>query len=186
MSTKQNLPHTRNSVAGANMYEIITGSQFMAYLIPPTGVSGGAILTQHVKNITGLFVEKGGENTVTQNFQTAKRSYDSNEKETTYDIEITFTLNLNDANQNYVYETIKAWSRKKYNPMTGERGLKKDYVGSIIGERYRRDGSIFWRRTAHQAFVASDLKDLECDYESNDPQELAVTFRADHVTDETI
>lgn len=183
---KQNLPHTRNSEAGANMYEPVIGSQFMVYLIPPTGVSGGAILTQHAKNITGMFVESAGESLTEQKYQTATRSYDSNEKTTTYDITIVFTMNLNDANQNYVYNTLREWNRKRWNPLTGERGLKKDYVGTITAEKYNRDGSIFWRRTAHQAFPKSNLPDLQGDYTSHEAQEVEVQWRADYVTDETI
>lgn len=180
---KINLPHTRKSQAGSGMYEPVIPSQFHVFLVPPSGVIDAPILTEHVKNIDGLFIEKGGESTIEQKFQTATRSYDSNEKETVYDIEITFTLNLNDANQNYVYETLKAWSRKRYNPMTGERGLKKDYVGSLVGIKYNRDGSIFWERTAHQAFVASNLPDLPGNYGEHEGQEIVVKFRADFVTD---
>lgn len=183
---KQNLPHTRNSEAGVNMYEPVVASQFMVYLIPPAGVNGGQILTQHAKNVTGMFVENGGEGVTEQQYQMATRSYDSNEKTTTYDIGITFTLNLNDANQNYVWDTLVAWSRKRWNPLTGERGLKKDYVGTITAEKYRRDGAIFWRRTAHQAFPKNNLGPLDGDYSSHDAQEVEVQFRADWVTDETV
>lgn len=183
---KQNLPHTRNSEAGANMYEPVIPSQFMVYLVPPTGVTGNTILTQHAKNISGLFIEKSGESTVTQTYQMATRTYDSNEKETTYDIDITFSMNLNDANQNYVYNTIRDWQRKRWNPLTGERGLKKDYTGSLTGEKYRRDGAIFWRRTAYQVFPKSNIPDLIGDYSAHDPQEIEITFVADYVTDETI
>ena len=183
---KQNLPHTRNSEAGANMYEPVIPSQFMVYLVPPAGVAGGTILTQHAKNVSGMFIEKSGENTVTQRYQMATRTYDSNDKETTYDIVITFSMNLNDANQNYVYNTIRDWQRKRWNPLTGERGLKKDYVGTITAEKYRRDGAIFWRRTAYQAFPMTNIPDLEGNYGTHDPQVISITFRADYVQDETV
>ena len=183
---KQNLPHTRNSEAGANMYEPVIPSQFMAYFVPPTGVTGNTILTQHVNSITGLFIENSGENVVTQNYQMATRSYDSNDKTTTYDIAVEFSMNLNDANQNYVYNTIRDWQRKRWNPLTGERGLKKDYTGALTGEKYRRDGAIFWRRTAHQVFPMSNIPDLEGNYGGHDPQVISITFRADYVTDESV
>ena len=143
--SKINLPHTLNSQAGANMWEPVVGSQFHVYLLPPVGIANAAILTEHVKNINGLFIEQGGETAIEQTYQTAKRSYDSNEKETVYNITITFSLNLNDANDNYVYNIMKYWSRKKYNPMTGERGLKKDYTGSIVGIKTYRDWETAWR-----------------------------------------
>ena len=176
---KINLPHLRSSEAGVNMYEPIVGSQFMLYLVPPAGVTGSVVLTEHVKSITGMFDEPGGEGITEQVYQTSKRSYDSNEKNTTRNVDVIFTLNLNDANQNYVYNTMKQWSRLRYNPETGERGLKRNYTGAIVGIRYNRDGSIFWERTLHQCFVASNFPDLPADYGQNDAQELTVTFRSD-------
>lgn len=183
---KQNLPHTRNSSAGANMWEPVIASQFMVYLMPPTGVNGGGILTQHARNVTGLFVENSGEGVAEQQYQMATRSYDSNEKTTTYDVTINFSMNLNDANQNYVYNTLRDWNRKRWNPLTGERGLKINYCGTITAEKYNRDGSIFWRRTLHQAWPKNNMPDLAGDYASHEPQELEIQFRGDYVTDETI
>lgn len=183
---KQNLPHTRNSEAGANMYEPIIESQFMVYLLPPQGISGGGVLTQHVESIDGLFIEKGGESATTQNYQTSQRSYASTEVETTYDVEVAFSLNLNNNAENYVYNTLRDWSRKKYNPLTGERGLKKDYTGTLVGEKFRVDGAIFWRRTLHQAFINSNIPDLAGNYTNHDAQSIQVTFRGDYITDETI
>lgn len=180
---KINLAHTKESTAGANAYEPVVASQFHVFLIPPSDISDSAILTEHVRNIEGMFIEKGGEAVTEQQFQTATRSYDSNEKVTTYDITINFSLNLDDANQNYVYNVLKQWSRKKYKPNTGERGLKKDYIGQIVAIKYNRDGSIFWERTAKQAFVMTDLPDLPGDYGTHDAQELSVGFRADYVED---
>lgn len=177
------LPHTKNSRAGANMFEPVIPSQFAVYLMPPAAVGGDTTLfTEHVKNIEGLFVEFQG-NVVEQQFQMAKRSYDSNDKQTVYDINITFTLNLNDANDNYIYTMMRNWSRLKWDPTTGRRGLKKDYVGQLCGVKYNRDGSIFWQRTAYQCFPNSDLADLVGDYSSHEPQELPMTFRADWVED---
>lgn len=183
---KQNLPHTRNSEAGINMYEPIVASQFMVYLLPPDGIAGGSILTQHVQSITGLFTEKGGEGKSTQNFQTAQRTYANPETTTTYEVEVLFSLNLNNNAENYVYNTLREWSRRKYNPLTGERGLKKDYTGTIIGEKFRVDGAIFWRRALHQAWISSEFGDMQGEYTSHEPQELTITFTGDYITDETI
>lgn len=183
---KINLPHTKESKAGANAYEPVVGSQFHVYLIPPADIVDSAILTEHVRNIEGMFIEKGGDSVTEQKYQTASRNYDSNEKETFYNISINFSLNLDDKNQNYVYEVLKKWSRKRYNPLTGERGLKKDYVGQIVGIKYNRDGSIFWQRTAFQVFPKTNLPDLPGNYEEHSAQELQVEFVADWVEDADI
>lgn len=179
------LPHTRNSAAGANMYEPVVGSQFIAYLFPPVGVTGDALtISEHVRNVTGLFEDKIGDAVITQKFQTATRTYDSNDKgDTSYTFNINFSLNLNDANQNYIYKSVRDWGRKKYNPLTGQRGIKKDYVGTIVVQKYDRNGNIFMTRTALQCFPSGNIPDLDNNYESHDPQEIDIQFTADYVTE---
>lgn len=177
------LPHTRNSKAGSNMFEPVVGSNFGAFIFPPEGVTTDPLIIQeHIKNVTGLFEDKIGEEVITQKFQTATRTYDSNDKgDTSHTFTITFTLNLNNANQNYIYKTIRDWGRKKFNPLTGERGLKRDYVGTIVVQKTDRVGNIFMSRTAHQCFISSNIPDLDNNYESHDAQELEVSFIADYV-----
>lgn len=176
------LPHTRNAQAGNNAWEAVVPSQFAVYLMPPAAVGDATILTEHVISISGLFIEYQG-NVITQQFQMATRSYDSNDKQTFYDITINFSLNLNDANDNYVYNILQRWSRLKWDPTTGKRGLKKDYIGQLTGVKYNRDGSIYQQRTAFQCFPSSDLPDLNGDYTAHDPQQCEMTFRADWVED---
>ncbi|AFF28090.1 gp92 [Sphingomonas phage PAU] len=180
------LPHTRNSAAGSNMYEPVVASQFAAYIFPAAGVTNDPLILQdHIRNVVGLFEDKTGDNVITQKFQTATRTYDSNDKgDTSYTFTITFTLNLNDANQNYVYKIIRDWARKKYNPLTGERGLKRDYVGTIVVQKHDRVGNIFHTRTAIQCFPNSNIPDLTNDYDNHEAQEIDIQFVADWV-DET-
>lgn len=179
------LPHTRNSLAGANMLEPVVGSLFAAYLFPPTSVSGDPlILSEHVRNVTGLFEDKVGDQVITQKFQTATRTYDSNDKgDTSYTFTMTFTLNLNDANQNYVYKILRNWGRKKYNPLTGQRGTKRNYVGTIVVQKTDRDGNIFIQRTAIQCFPSSNIPDLDNNYDSHEAQTIEITFIADYVSE---
>lgn len=176
------LPHTRNSKAGSQAWEPVVGAYFAVYLMPPTGVSDATILTEHVKSIGGLFINPS-EDAIEQQFQQAKRSYAGANANTTYDIEIVFSMNLNDANDNYVHRIIMEWSRKKWDERTGRRGLKKDYMGQIVGVKYNRDGSIYQQRTACQAWPKGDIPDLNGDYSAADPQDLTITFRADWVED---
>lgn len=179
------LPHTLNSTAGANAYEPFVGSQFQLFFTPPSGVSSAQILREHVKSVTGMFGDQSGEEAIEQQYQNATRSYDSNNKQTFYDITVNFTLNLDDNNDLYVYRILREWAHKKFNPFTGERGLKKDYIGSLTAIRYNRDGSIFWQRTASQAFIKSSFPDMPADYSAHEPLELELVFRADYVTDLT-
>jgi hypothetical protein len=75
---------------------------------------------------------------------------------------------------------MKQWRDLIYNPATGAFGLKKDYVGTIIVTQFNRAGDIFRTITLEDAFISSGLPFLtDGDYESADPQELAVTWRVD-------
>lgn len=183
MANSNFLPHVRNSQAANNAWEPVVGSQFAVYLMPPSGVSDATILTEHVRKIDGFFVEKQA-NVIQRNFQTQVINYDSNDKQNGGEFTISFQLFLNDANDNYVRRILKEWFRKKYNPITGERGLKKDYIGQVTCVRYNRDGSIYQQRTASFCFPSSDIPDMPADYSSNEGVDMDITFTADIIEDD--
>lgn len=182
-------PHITNSTAGVNRYEPVVASNFNCHFI----VSGKlkeylgdiSFLREYVRSVQGLFVEYAG-NTIEGGYSTVKFRYDSNEKQTFYDVEVSFFNFLDNDSVQFVYNTIAKWSRFKYNPLTGERTLKRDYADAVIlCEKFNRDGSIYWIRTAHNVFPMNDLNDMPADYTAHDMQELNVTFNADYVTDVT-
>ena len=163
------------------MYEIVSGMLFDVTLILPDGINDTDILSEHILNVSGLQPERGPES-VQQQMNSARRNYMSDDVDNTQEFTINFSLNLNDNNANYIYKTLKEWFHRGYNPNTGERGLKKDYVGTIIIESHNRAGQVFWNRTAHQCFISGGLPALDNDITSPDPLELEVSFIADYVT----
>jgi hypothetical protein len=78
-----------------------------------------------------------------------------------------------------VYKTLRNWSRIIFNPLTGEQGLKKDYIGTIIVTNYNRKGDIFWQRTFHDCFPTGDLPEFALDYQSSDALAMEVKFNSD-------
>lgn len=187
--SKISFPHVTNSVAGVNRYEPVVASNFNCHFVLmgklKERLGDYTWLREYVKSVQGLFIEYAG-NTIEGGFKTVKFRYDSNEKQTFYDIEVAFFNFLDNESRMIVYNALVNWSRFKYNPLTGEKTLKKDYAdAAIICERYNRDGTIYWRRMAHNVFVMNDLPDIPADYTSHDMQELIVTFNADYVSDIT-
>ncbi len=172
------LPHYTNSKASSKHYEPFYNNLFEVTILPPSTVSGGSILLEHVNKIGGLTQDRGSE-AITQAYKFAKRSYASGVAETINDLKVEFSLNLNDANELYVYKTLRNWQRLIYNPLTGEQGLKKDYIGTIIVTNYNRKGDIFWQRTFHDCFPTGDLPEFGGDYSSGDAAAMEVTWRAD-------
>ena len=173
------LPHFLNSKAATKYYEPFYQNLFEVTVLPPATVSGGSILIEHINKISGLLQDKGSDK-IEQKYKFATRSYAAGVPTvTTNDLTLSFSLNLNDANELYVYKTIRDWFRVVYNPLTGEQGLKKDYVGTLIVTNYNRKGDIFWQRTFHDCFPTGDIPELGLDYGGGDKVDMDVQFRSD-------
>lgn len=182
-------PHVINSTAAVNKYEPVVASNFNANFVSMGNlkkkIGDLTFLREYIKSVSGLFIEKSA-NTVEAGFKTTKFRYDSNEKETFYDVDISFFNFLDNDSKQLVYNKLVQWSRVKYNPLTGERGLKKDYADAcIVVEKFNRDGTVYWKRMGHSLFPMGDLPDQIADYTSSDMQELEVSFNVDYVSDVT-
>ena len=186
---KISFPHVTNSTAGVNRYEPVVASNFNCHFVLmgklKERLGDYTWLREYVKAVNGLFIEYTG-NTIEGGFKTVKFRYDSNEKQTYFDVEIQFFNFLDNESKMFVYNALVNWSRFKYNMLTGEKTLKKDYAdAAIVCERYNRDGTIYWRRMAHNVFPMNDFPDMPADYQAHDMTELAVTFNSDYVSDIT-
>lgn len=183
-------PHTSKSTAVINKYEPMVASNFNCYIILYGELklklaSDYTDLSEYIKSVTGLYVEKGG-GTIEAGYKTTKFKYDSNEKETFYEIEIAFHNFLNNKSQAFILNKLLALHRVKYNPLSGTKGLKSLYAQCmIVGEKYDRNNKLMWRRTAHNAFIDEMADDMKGDYNEHDMQEITVKFNADYVSDIT-
>jgi len=180
------LPHYTQSKASNNRYEPIYPSLFEATIFTPFGDDTNLIL-QHVKSVGGLNNLNPPVEPVVQKYKFADRSYLGMPTETFVNLNFVFTLNLNDANENYIYNAMRNWYKLGYDPLTGEMGLKNDYVGSMIIVQYNRAGDIFRKITFKETFPTGQPEFLdELSYETNDPAELTVNFRCDHWVEENV
>ncbi len=182
-------PHVTASTAAVQKYEPVVASNFNAHFVSMGTLSDIVgdlgFLSEYVKSVSGLFVEKSG-NTIEGGYKTTKFRYDSNEKETFYDVEVQFHNFLDSNSVAYVLNTLLLWSRVKFNPLTGEKTLKKDYANAcIVVEKFNRDGTIYWRRVGHNLFPMNDIDDQAAAFDSHDMIELSITFNSDYVTDVT-
>lgn len=177
--------HFLNSKASTSNLEPIYKNLFEVSVLPPVGVLGGELLLEHVINVTGFEPDKL-EDTVEQTYKGAQRVFAKAKPETTLvELSIEFSLNLNNANEMYVFQTLRNWARKIYNPLTGEQGLKKDYVGTIVVTNYNRAGEIFWRRTVHNVFMKGDSMKMlaELNYEDSELETLSIDFIGDYFSE---
>lgn len=177
------LNHIKNSQAGRKNWEPVVDALFKVTFLPPAGVTGSEILTEQCISLTGW--KKPGPAAVQQSFNQSKRNYASVETDNTQNLTATFEMNLNDAYQNYVYNTMLSWSNIAFNPQTGERGLKRNYAGSIVVEQFAPDGEIYWKRTLQNAWVSGDFDSIgQNDVSSSEPVKFTVNFVADWYDEE--
>lgn len=180
------LPHYTQSRTSNNNYEPVYPSLFEVTLFTPNGGDTALILEQ-VKSIGGLNNLNPSVDPVSQKYKFADRSYAGMPAETFVDLTFLFSINLNEANENFIYNEMRNWYKLTYDPLTGEMGLKRDYIGSGIIVQYNRAGDIF-RRISLKAIFPTGQPDFidELNYETNDPAELTMTFRCDHWIEENV
>tara|TARA_R100000908_G_scaffold64262_1_gene47524 strand:+ start:1038 stop:1592 length:555 start_codon:yes stop_codon:yes gene_type:complete len=180
------LPHFTQARASTQRYEPIQPNLFEVTVFTPNGDDTGLIL-EHVRTIGGLNNLNPAVEAVGQKYKFADRSYAGMPSQTFVDLTMNFTLNLNDANENYIYNTFRNWYKLIYDPLTGEMTLKKDYVGSMIIVQYNRAGDIFRKVTIKDCFPTGQPAWVdELNYETQDPAELSMTYRCDHWVDENV
>ena len=180
------LPHYTQSRASSQRYEPIQPNLFEVTVFSPLGDDTGLILEQ-VKTIGGLNNLNPAVDAIGQKYKFADRSFASMPGQTFMDLTVNFSLNLNEANENYIYNTLRNWYKLIYDPLTGEMGLKKDYVGSMIIVQYNRAGDIFRKITCKDVFPTGqpDFVD-ELSYETPDAVDLTMTYSCDHWVEENV
>jgi hypothetical protein len=92
---------------------------------------------------------------------------------------MSFEVNLNDDNNNYVYNIFRAWADLHYDPLNGRQGLKRDYVGEIYVAHFLKSGDIFREWRFKPVFLFGGFTETKLDYNSEDIYRLEVNFQAD-------
>ncbi len=178
------LPHYNSTKAAVNKFEPVTKNMFDVTVMAPG--DNEPLLLEHVKSVGGIGIDKGVE-PVEQKYKYATRSYAGVPGDTKIDVTIVFTLNLNDANENYIYNAIKRWRNRVYNPLTGEMGLKRDYCGQVIILMHNRVGDVYRKVVLKDVFPTGDLDTFnDLSYEETDAAELTLTLRCDHWDEENL
>ena len=178
------LPHYQNSLFGINKYEPVYLNQFEVLITPPGPVLGGQILVQQVTNLTGLEVDKTPA-PIQQRYKFAVRNYAGAKPDQTYfDLVLSFTVNLNDANSMYVFKTLRQWTDLIYNPLTGAMGVKANYTGTMVISIFNKQGDVFRRITCKDCFPTTPLTVMELDYQAIDIYNVTMTWAVDYWDDQ--
>lgn len=186
--------HYRNSEAATNMWEVVSPALFEVYLTFPEIIRGEVnqdLMFQHVRSISGLDGVTPTVGTVVQKYKYAERHYAAaGPDKTSLELAITYTLNLNNHHQNYIYNMLRKWYDLIYNPQNGQTLTKNEYASGSILTIYEHDrGGAIWRKiTCLNFFPSTPPTGLnEDNYDSmGDAKTVSITFIVDDWIEETV
>lgn len=188
------IPHFKNSTAGPGRYEVLYLNQFEVIITPPPAVASkigfnNNLTLEHVKKIGPLPELSGnaGGPLQVQRYKFSERAYSAAKPATTLSkFTIDFELNLNDDNDNYIYNAFRAWANLIYDPMTGAQGLKRDYAGTTANPaiiqvtHFNKAGLIFREFVFSPVFLdIQKFNELTLEYNQDAIASLTVPFVAD-------
>lgn len=188
--------HYRNSKAASNMYEVVSPALFEVYLKFPYILSGDGsidteLLLEHVRSISGLDGLTPTVGNVVQKYKYAERHYAAaGPDKTSLELTITYTLNLNDVHENYIYNMLRKWYNLVYNPQNGQMLNKAMYAGGSTMTILEHDrGGEVWRKiTCFDFFPSTPPTGLnEDNYDSvGDAKTVSITFIVDDWIEEAV
>ena len=181
--------HYQNSNAARQMWEVVSPALFEVDLTFPTLINGDKsinkdLLIEHVRSISGLDGLTPTVGNVVQKYKFAERHYAAaGPDKTSLELQITYTMNLNNEHQNYVYNMLRKWYNLIYNPQNGQMLTKPQYASGSRMKiyEYDRNGAIW--RTIHcfDFFPSTPPTGLNDDnYDSvGDAKTVSITFMVD-------
>ena len=187
--------HYRNSDAATQMWEVVSPALFEVYLKFPTRLDRlngrQELMFQHVRSVSGLDGLTPTVGNVVQKYKYAERHYAAaGPDKTSLELTITYTLNINDAHENYIYNMLRKWYDLVYNPQNGQTLVKRDYAGGSVMTIYEhgRDGAIWRKITCSDCFPTGQMTGMG-DRSYDDPNaanELSMTFMVDLWDEQTV
>ena len=187
--------HYQNSDAARNMWEVVSPALFEVYLTFPfllANLNGNQeLMFQHVRSISGLDGLTPTISNVVQKYKYAERHYAAaGPDKTSLELTLTYTMNINDAQENYIYNMLRKWYDLVYNPQNGQTLVKKDYAGGSVMTilEHDRNGAIWRKVTCLNFFPSTPPTGLnEDNYDSTgDAKTVSITFIVDDWVEEII
>jgi hypothetical protein len=183
--------HYRYSEAATGLYEVVSPALFEVELYFPfilnetVGVGNRApVLLQHVRSISGIDGVTPTIGTVVQKYKFAERHYAAaGPDKTSLELTVTYTLNLDDNHQNYVYNMLRQWYNLIYNPQNGQTLTKAMYAkdSRLVIKEHDRNGDVWRKITCLDFFPSTPPTGLnEDNYDSmGDAKTVSITFIVD-------
>lgn len=179
--------HFKNSAAATGNWEVVSPALFEVYFTFPELFNKSIetdYLFEHVRSISGLDGLTPTVGNVVQKFKFAERHYAAaGPDKTSLELTLTFTMNLNNEKENYIYNMLRSWYNLIYNPQNGQMLTKKDYAkGSLMTILEHDRGGAIWRKiVCYDFFPSTPPTGLnEDNYDSvGDAKTVSITFIVD-------
>lgn len=186
--------HYQNSKAATERYEVVSPALFEVHFTFPAIIANSdahELMFEHVRSISGLDGVNPTVGNVVQKFKFAERHYAAaGPDKTSLELTITYTLNLNNSHQNYIYNMLREWYYLIYNPQTGRTLTKFQYTDGAIMQIYEhdRDGAIWRKITCLNFFPSTPPTGLnEDNYDSTgDAKTVSITFIVDDWVEQVV
>jgi len=190
MASNTGLPHYRNSKISMGNWEPVYLNAYEVSLTPPSKIEGEfdwEYISETILNVGGLETDQTPEAGVEQRFKGIVRRFASNlPPATQLDLTMEFNVNTNEDNQMVTYNGFRAWCDLVWDPLTGRRSLKKDYIGGpMIVSLHNRDHSEVIRQwTMDTVWPSANLPAMELNYEDGAAiYQTAIQLSADYWND---
>jgi hypothetical protein len=188
--------HYHYSEAARGYYEVVSPALFEVEISFPDILQQDVdikpyLMFEHVRSISGLDGVTPTVGTVVQKYKFAERHYAAaGPDKTSLELQITYTMNLNNSHENYIYNMLRKWYNIIYNPQNGQMFTKKQYAdGSRLYIReYDRSGDIWRIITCFDFFPSTPPTGLnEDNYDSvGDAKTVSITFMVDDWVEQII
>ena len=188
--------HYRNSEAATGMYEVVSPALFEVYFKFPAFLGGDTkinteLMFEHVRSISGLDGLTPTVSNVVQKYKFAERHYAAaGPDKTSLELTITYTLNINNQHENYIYNMLRKWYNLIYNPQNGQMLTKSQYAGEsrMTILEHDRNGTIWRKITCLDFFPSTPPTGLNEDNYDNmgDAKTVSITFIVDDWIEQTV
>lgn len=175
-----------DSTVANELAEPVFPSLFELTIIPNEKIVGAPIelLKQEIKSISGFDKFEAVPDIVYQTFGPGtRRAFAGVQVDNVVELNVTCNLNLrgDDGTDATNLITLKRMKDLQFNRSTGQRGLKKDHIFTVIINRQTKDDKIWCVLTMeHCMFGASGITGLdEVNIESDDVATLSFTLVSD-------
>ena len=170
------LPHFRSSRVSREMYEPIYLNLFTVEIELPEKLKNSYsdedknLLLEGVTKVGGLKTSINPGVSELQHYKFADRSFAaSGPSQTFIDLSLDFEINLRGSAEGkpdmYTLKMLRAWNDLVYDPLTGQQGLKVDYVApSVTITAHDKAHQPFWQWICYNVFPTSNLPEPDFAY----------------------